>query len=81
MFFKKLFKSEPARKPQKKAATRKGGSTKRTEQTRKHRQKFAVEDLRIGMFVVELDIPWEQSSFMFQGLELKSADDILSLQR
>lgn len=33
------------------------------------------------MFVVELDIPWEQSSFMFQGLELKSADDILSIQR
>lgn len=81
MFFKKLFKSEPVRKPQKKSATRKGGSTQRTEQTRKYRQKFAVEDLRIGMFVVELDIPWEQSTFMFQGLELKSADDILSLQR
>jgi len=33
------------------------------------------------MFVVELDIPWAESSFMFQGLELKSTADILEVQR
>ena len=33
------------------------------------------------MFVVELDIPWEESTFMFQGLEIKTADDIAEVQQ
>ncbi|MBX2823311.1 MAG: HD-GYP domain-containing protein [Gammaproteobacteria bacterium] len=40
-----------------------------------------MADLRVGMFVVELDIPWEQSTFMFQGLELKTTADILEVQK
>ena len=56
----------------------KSGSTKRT---RKHHERIDVKDLRVGMFVVELDKPWEESSFMFQGLELKSPSDILAVQK
>ncbi len=33
------------------------------------------------MFVVELDKPWEESGFMFQGLELKSSADIQAVQK
>lgn len=40
-----------------------------------------VADLRVGMFVVELDKPWEESSFMFQGLDIKSSKEILALQK
>lgn len=32
------------------------------------------------MFVVDLDKPWEESSFMFQGLAIKSPSDVLALQ-
>ncbi len=31
--------------------------------------------------MVELDKPWEESSFMFQGLELKSPSDVLAVQK
>lgn len=44
-------------------------------------EKITVDQLRIGMFVRELDIPWEQSTFMFQGVEIKSQQDILDVQR
>ena len=80
MLFSKLFKSEdkePDRRP--KRAPR--PQRERTERTRKHHQKMDVKDLRVGMFVVELDKPWEESSFMFQGLELKSPADVLSVQK
>ena len=40
-----------------------------------------VADLRVGMFVVELDKPWEESSFMLQGVEIASANDILMVQK
>jgi len=55
--------------------------SERTERTRKQHVKLDVADLRVGMFVVELDKPWEESGFMFQGLELKSASDIQSVQK
>ena len=53
----------------------------RTRRTRKLRERIDVKDLRVGMFVVELDKPWEESSFMFQGLEVKSPSDVLAVQR
>jgi len=40
-----------------------------------------VKDLQIGMYVSKLDRPWLESSFMFQGFELKTADDIKEVQR
>ncbi len=80
MLFSKLFRSEEKKPPerrQRKAVEQRD----RTQKTRKHHQKIDVKDLRVGMFVVELDIPWEESSFMFQGLELQSPADVLALQQ
>jgi len=81
MFFNKLFKSEESDEPQRRRKQVPEKKENRTRQTRRHHQKFMVEDLRVGMFVVELDIPWEQSSFMFQGLEIKSTSDIAEIQK
>jgi HD-GYP domain-containing protein (c-di-GMP phosphodiesterase class II) len=39
-----------------------------------------VYELKIGMFVSELDIPWEQSPFLLQGFDLKSQADIKAVQ-
>lgn len=36
----------------------------------------SVRDLRTGMYITELDRPWLESPFLFQGFELKSEDDI-----
>jgi len=77
--FKKLFKSE-----QKKPARRRERSKPkegRTQRTRKQHVKIDVADLRVGMLVVELDKPWEESGFMFQSLELKTASDIQAVQK
>ena len=35
-----------------------------------------VRDLVLGMYVVELDRPWLDSPFLFQGFELKTDLDI-----
>ncbi len=32
---------------------------------------ISVNDLNIGMYVTELDRPWLDTPFMFQGFELK----------
>jgi len=74
-FFKQVDK--PVRRPAPRAATPRPD---RTQRTRKQHVRLDVKDLRVGMFVVELDKPWEQSSFMFQGLELKSPGDVLAVQ-
>jgi len=81
MFFRKLFKSEESDEPQRRRKKTPERKENRTQKTRRHHQKFSVEDLRVGMLVVELDIPWEESSFMFQSLEIKSATDIAEIQR
>ena len=39
-----------------------------------------VYELKIGMFVSELDIPWEQSPFLIQGFDIKSHEDIQTIQ-
>ena len=44
------------------------------------RRKVSVYELAIGMYVAELDKPWEQSSFLFQGFEIESDNDIQALQ-
>ena len=79
MLFSRLFKTEekaPSERRQRQPVVQR----ERTQRTRKLHQKIDVADLRVGMFVVELDIPWEESSFMFQGLELKSPADVLAVQ-
>lgn len=40
-----------------------------------------VKELQIGMYVSELDRPWLETSFLFQGFELKSTADIKELQK
>lgn len=79
MLFSKLFKSEE-KKPPERRRRQPVEQRERTQRTRRHHEKINVQDLRVGMFVVELDIPWEESSFMFQGLELKSPADVLAVQ-
>jgi len=39
-----------------------------------------VYELKIGMFISELDIPWEQSPFLLQGFDLKTQADIKAVQ-
>jgi len=86
---KKLFGSDKQEPPRRSAAAvaaarKKSGqrnTEKRTESNRRHRVRLPVKDLRVGMFVVELDKPWEESGFMLQGLDIKSSNEILQLQR
>ncbi len=79
MLFSKLFKSEE-KKPPERRKRKVVEQRERMQKTRKHHEKIDVKDLRVGMFVVELDIPWEESSFMFQGLEIQSPADVLAVQ-
>jgi len=41
---------------------------------------ISISDLRVGMFVVELDRPWEKTSFMLQGFLLTELLDCQTLQ-
>ncbi len=80
MFFK-IFKSESESKTR--AKGRQNSSKRRTHPQQQNRrlEKIPVDQLRIGMYVRELDKPWEESSFMFQGLEIKTQQDVLAVQR
>lgn len=40
-----------------------------------------VKDLKIGMYVSELDRPWLETNFWFQGFELKNQADIEAVQK
>lgn len=44
------------------------------------RKQLDVSELAVGMYIVELDRPWEESPFLFQGFLLESEDDIHMLQ-
>jgi HD-GYP domain-containing protein (c-di-GMP phosphodiesterase class II) len=39
-----------------------------------------VKDLKLGMFVSELDRPWEETNFLFQGFTLQNQADIEAVQ-
>ncbi len=43
--------------------------------------KLDVQRLEIGMYVVELDRPWLETPFLFQGFEIQRQDEIAQLQR
>ncbi len=45
-----------------------------------HLARVGVNDLRIGMYVSKLDRPWLETNFLFQGFELKTAEDIKAVQ-
>jgi HD-GYP domain-containing protein (c-di-GMP phosphodiesterase class II) len=40
-----------------------------------------VNNLRVGMYVCKLDKPWLESSFLFQGFELKNQADIDAIKK
>lgn len=83
MLFSKLLKGKQEEKPQRNTRSpqeRKAEAKARTKVNRIMHQKVDVKDLRVGMFVAELDIPWEESPFMFQGVELKGPNEILAIQ-
>src|SRR3990167_1944337 len=44
------------------------------------RKRISVTALQPGMFVCELDRPWSQTPFLFQGFPLLSSDDVLAVQ-
>lgn len=42
--------------------------------------KTDVAELEIGMYVAELDRPWTETSFLFQGFQIRSEEDIAQLR-
>jgi len=40
-----------------------------------------IEDVRVGMHVLRLDIPWERTKFLFQGFLIQSEGQISELRR
>ena len=44
-------------------------------------RRVPVSELYPGMYIAELDIPWEQSSFLFQGFKLQNWDDVDSVAK
>lgn len=47
---------------------------------KKEHEKLAVERLRLGMYVVELDRPWLESPFLFQGFPIRNQDELEQLR-
>lgn len=45
------------------------------------RKKIDVRDLQLGMYIAELDRPWLETPFMFQGFELQSSEALQTLQQ
>lgn len=43
-------------------------------------EKIEVERLRIGMYVAELDRPWLESPFLFQGFPIRNHDELEQLR-
>lgn len=44
-----------------------------------HQKKVAVHDLRVGMFVSDLDRPWHQTPFPIQGFYIRNEEEIRAL--
>src|SRR5436190_21809333 len=45
------------------------------------KKKIGVQHLRPGMYVSELDRPWIESRFLFQGFEIRADEELAELQR
>lgn len=79
MLFSKLFNSDAkAKDAAQRIAARSSATTKKS---RKQHVRIDAKDLRLGMVVVQLDKPWEESGFTFQTVEILTTDDILAVQR
>jgi hypothetical protein len=42
---------------------------------------IGVSDLKVGMFITELDRPWIETSFLLQGFEVKDGADIALVRK
>jgi len=40
-----------------------------------------TQDLKIGMYVCELDRPWRETPFLFQGFEIRTEEELRTLQQ
>jgi putative nucleotidyltransferase with HDIG domain len=45
------------------------------------KKKLEVQELRIGMYVSELDRPWLGTPFLFQGFEIRTEEELAQLRR
>lgn len=45
------------------------------------KRKVDIHQIEIGMYVSELDRPWVESPFLFQGFEIRSDEDIIQLKK
>jgi putative nucleotidyltransferase with HDIG domain len=45
------------------------------------KKKIGVQNLKLGMFVSELDRPWIESRFLFQGFEIRTQEELDELAR
>ena len=45
------------------------------------KKKIEVRDLKTGMYVYELDRPWRETPFLFQGFQIESDEDISQLKQ
>src|SRR2546428_9721170 len=45
------------------------------------RQQVSVENLRFGMYVAELDRPWNETPFAFQGFPLRTEQQLAALRK
>ncbi len=43
--------------------------------------KISTRDLKIGMYVYELDRPWRETPFLFQGFEVRTEKDLQTLRQ
>ena len=45
------------------------------------KKRISVHDLELGMYVSDLDRPWLETPFLFQGFEIRSLEEIAQLKR
>ena len=45
-----------------------------------YKKEVPTEKLRLGMYVIELDRPWTETSFPFQGFPITSREQIEQLR-
>jgi len=45
------------------------------------RKKIPVSAIKIGMYILELDRPWIETSFLFQGFEVLDDEDVTKLNK
>ncbi len=79
--FSKFFSKNKSEVAKKSASSRSSKKTNHKQDRKSKFEKISVDQLRVGMYVRELDIPWEKSSFLLQGVDVKTQQDILEVQK